>query len=146
MPRNAETDQGDVTAQSRSESPKRATFHWPEDAGRESQKQSECHDARDFREAPSSRLHGAAPETIAEIQQLTPSVWEYYKPEGILEELLVQKIVVETARYGRVVALEQREQPEPGYNLARVVHCLDRTSRYSTATSRALSIQGDRRT
>src|SRR5437016_8413629 len=31
-----------------------------------------------------------------------------------------------------------RSQPEPGYNLARVVHCLDRTSRYSTATSRAL--------
>ena len=49
-----------------------------------------------------------------------------------------KKIVVETARYGRVVALEQVEQPEPGYNLARVVHCLDRTSRYSTATSRAL--------
>ena len=39
---------------------------------------------------------------------------------------------------GRVVALEQLEQPEPGYNLARVVHCLDRTSRYSTATRRAL--------
>ena len=36
------------------------------------------------------------------------------------------------------MALEQLEQPEPGYNLARVVHCLDRTSRYSTATSRAL--------
>jgi len=63
---------------------------------------------------------------------------EYYKSERILEELLVQKIVVETARYGRVLALEHLEQPEPGYNLARVVHSLDRTSRYSTATSRAL--------
>jgi hypothetical protein len=61
-----------------------------------------------------------------------------HKPEGILKELLVQKIVVENARYGRVVALEQLEQPEPGNNLARVVHCLDRTSRYSTVTSRAL--------
>jgi len=46
--------------------------------------------------------------------------------------------VVETARYGRVLAFEQLEQPEPGYNLARVVHCLDCTSRYATATSRVL--------
>ena len=60
---------------------------------------------------------------------------DYYKPQGIVEEILVQKIVVETARYGRELALEQ---PAPGYNLTRVVHCLDRISRYSTATSRAL--------
>ena len=60
---------------------------------------------------------------------------DYYKPQGIVEEILVQKIVVETARYGRELALEQ---PAPGYNLTRVVHCLDRISRYSTTTSRAL--------
>jgi hypothetical protein len=29
---------------------------------------------------------------------------------GILEEFLVQKLVVETARYGRVLTLEQLEQ------------------------------------
>src|SRR6266566_4574541 len=93
----------------------------------------ECHDARDFREAVSSRSR-------ARDDCGNPGAG--WGPTGILqarlEELLVQKIVVETARYGRVVALEQVEQPEPGYNLARVVHCLDRTSRYSTATSRAL--------
>jgi len=83
-------------------------------------------------------LNGAKPETVAEIEELAAGLREHYKPEGILEELLVQKIIVETARYGRVLALEQLEQPEPGYNLGRVVHCLDRTSRYSTATSRAL--------
>ena len=45
----------------------------------------------------------------------------------------MQKILVGTAHHS-VVALEQLE---PGYNLLRV-HCLERTSRYSTATSRAL--------
>src|SRR5437667_2371710 len=93
----------------------------------------ECHDARDFREAVSSRSR-------ARDDCGNPGAG--WGPTGILqarlEELLVQKIVVETARYGRVVALEQVEQPEPGYNLARVVHCLDCTSRYATATSRAL--------
>lgn len=33
--------------------------------------------------------------------------------------LLVQKIVVETASCGCVLALEQLEQPEPGYDPAR---------------------------
>jgi len=70
-------------------------------------------------------LHGAAAETSAEVKELAAGLREHYKPEGILEELLVQKIAVESARNGRVVALEQ---PEPGYNPARVVHCLDRTS------------------
>jgi hypothetical protein len=60
---------------------------------------------------------------------------DHCKPQSIVQETLLQKIVIETAPYARVLALEQ---PEPGYSLARVVHCLDRTSRYSTATSRAL--------
>ena len=80
-------------------------------------------------------LDGATPETVAEIEELAAGLRDYYKPQGIVEEILVQKIVVETARYGRELALEQ---PAPGYNLTRVVHCLDRISRYSTATSRAL--------
>jgi len=49
--------------------------------------------------------------------------------------MLVQKIVIETARYGRILALEQ---PEPGRPRLYSLMCLDRTSRYSTATSRAL--------
>jgi hypothetical protein len=86
-------------------------------------------------------LSRATPETVSEIEELAAGLREYYEPEGILGEILVQKIIVENARYGRVLTLEQLEQleqPEPVYNLARVVHCLDRTSRYSTATSRAL--------
>jgi len=42
---------------------------------------------------------------------------------------------IETARYGRILALEQ---PEPGRPRLYSLMCLDRTSRYSTATSRAL--------
>ena len=57
-------------------------------------------------------LFGATPEMVAEIEELTAGLYEYFKPVGILEEILVQKIVVETARYGRVLALEQLEQPE----------------------------------
>jgi len=42
---------------------------------------------------------------------------------------------VVVARYGRILALEQ---PEPGRPRLYSLMCLDRTSRYSTATSRAL--------
>jgi len=44
--------------------------------------------------------------------------------------------VIETARYGRVLALEQ---PEPGATRPYLLHCLDKTMRYTTSTSRALS-------
>src|SRR6516225_4485415 len=50
-------------------------------------------------------LNGATPETVAEIQELAARLQD--------------------ARYGCVLALEQLQQPEPGYNLARVVHCRD---------------------
>ena len=43
-------------------------------------------------------LHGAAPETIAEILELATGLREHYKRKGMLEEILVQKIVVEPAR------------------------------------------------
>ena len=61
----------------------------------------------------------------------------YYSPQRALEAGRPHRAEnrSETARYGRVLALEQ---PEPGYSVARLLHCLDRTSRYSTATSRAL--------
>ena len=49
--------------------------------------------------------------------------------------MLIQRIVIETARYGRILALEH---PEPGRPRLYSLMCLDRTSRYSTATSRAL--------
>ena len=80
-------------------------------------------------------LEGAKPETIAEIEELAASLREHYDAQGVVEEMLVQKIVIETARYGRILALEQ---PEPGRPRLYSLMCLDRTSRYSTATSRAL--------
>jgi|SRR5215813_3831133 len=81
-------------------------------------------------------LNGAKPETVVEIEELAAGLREHYKPQGIVEEILVQKIVVETARYGRVLALEQ---PEPGATRAYLLHCLDKIMRYTTSTSRALS-------
>jgi hypothetical protein len=81
-------------------------------------------------------LDGATPETVTEIQELATSLREHYEPQGVLEEMLVQKIVIETARYGRIVALEHH--PEPDRPLMYSLVCLDHTSRYSTATSRAL--------
>jgi len=80
-------------------------------------------------------LDGATPETVAEIEELAAGLRDYYKPQGIVEEILVQKIVVETARYGRVLGLEQ---PEPGATRPYLLHCLDKVMRYTTSTSRAL--------
>src|SRR5215472_6263055 len=80
-------------------------------------------------------LDRATPETVAEIEELAAGLRDYYKPQGIVEEILVQKIVVETARYGRVLGLEQ---PEPGATRPYLLHCLDKVMRYTTSTSRAM--------
>src|SRR5215472_6245385 len=56
-------------------------------------------------------LDGATPQTVAEIEELAAGLRDYYNPQSIVEEILLQKIVIETARYGRVLLLEQ---PEPG--------------------------------
>ena len=66
---------------------------------------------------------GAKPETIAEIEELAASLRALRRP-GVVEEMLVQKIVIETARYGRILALEQ---PEPGRPRLYSLMCLDRT-------------------
>src|SRR6201981_3878154 len=57
----------------------------------------ECHDARDFREAVSSRSR--ARERLRKSRSWLGATGIL---QARLEELLVQKIVVETARYGRV--------------------------------------------
>jgi len=54
-------------------------------------------------------LNGATPETIEEMKALTAGLREHYHPVGMMEEILLQKILVETARYGRILGLEQRE-------------------------------------
>ena len=74
-------------------------------------------------------------EAVAATEELAAGLRDYYKPESIVEEILLQKIVIETARYGRVLALEQ---PEPGATRPYLLHCLDKVMRYTTSTSRAL--------
>ena len=80
-------------------------------------------------------LSGAEPEAIEEIELLAAGLRKHYKPKGIVEKILVQKIIVETARYGRVLSLEE---PEPFSSRLDMVHCLDRIVRYTTSTSRVL--------
>ncbi|MGB2900661.1 MAG: hypothetical protein WBB89_15455 [Candidatus Acidiferrum sp.] len=81
-------------------------------------------------------LNGAAPETVAEIEALATGIREHCKPQGMLEEILVQKIVVETARYGRVLGFEHQQLTrDHAFHLSRAVDCIDR---YTTSTSRAL--------
>ena len=74
-------------------------------------------------------------EAVAATEELAAGLRDYYKPESIVEEILLQKIVIETARYGRVLGLEQ---PEPGATRPYLLHCLDKVMRYTTSTSRAL--------
>ena len=81
-------------------------------------------------------LNGAAPETVAEIQALISAVREHYKPQGPLEEILVQKVVVEAARYDRILGFEHEQIARPhAFHISRGVDCI---SRYTTSTSRAL--------
>jgi len=80
-------------------------------------------------------LSGATPEAIEEIELLAASLWEHYEPDDIVEEILVQKIIVETVRYGRSLAFEE---PEPFSSRPDLLHCLDSIGRYTTSTSRAL--------
>jgi hypothetical protein len=80
-------------------------------------------------------LNGAAPETIAEVEALAAGIQEHYQPVGMVEEILVQKIVVETARYGRILGLEQQELARRHAFFGAAV---DRVGRYTTSTSRGL--------
>jgi hypothetical protein len=80
-------------------------------------------------------LNGAAPETVAEMEVLAAGIQEHYQPVGMVEEILVQKIVVETARYGRILGVEQQELARAN---AFFNGAIDRVGRYATSTSRAV--------
>jgi hypothetical protein len=80
-------------------------------------------------------LNGAAPEAVAEIEALAEGIREHYHPVGVLEEILVQKIVVETARYDRVLGFEPQVLTRQH---AFMLPGVDRLARYTTSTSRAL--------
>jgi hypothetical protein len=80
-------------------------------------------------------LREAAPETVEEIAALAEGIREHYQPVGMLEKLLVEKIVIEASRYGRILGLEQQElaRKYAFFNAA-----IDRVGRYASSTSRAL--------
>jgi len=80
-------------------------------------------------------LNQAEPETVAEIETLAVGIQEHYQPVGMVEEILVQKIVVETARYGRILGVEQQELARANAFFSSAV---DRVGRYAISTSRAL--------
>lgn len=80
-------------------------------------------------------LNGAAPEAVSEIEALTAGIHEHFQPLGALEEMLVQKIVVEAARYDRVLGFEHQQLTREHAFHLRAVDCI---GRYTAATSRAM--------
>lgn len=80
-------------------------------------------------------LNGATPETVAELETLSAGIRAHYQPIGMLEEILMQKIVVEAARYGRVLGFEHQQLTCEHAFHRRAIDCIDR---YTTSTSRAL--------
>lgn len=81
-------------------------------------------------------LDRARPETITEIESLAEAIREHYEPVGMLEDLLVQKIVIELARDHRVLGVEQEFDGDASPML--LVARLGLMARYTTSTSRAL--------
>jgi hypothetical protein len=81
-------------------------------------------------------LYGASAEDVAEMEAAIQEMRDYYQPVGKLEEMLVEKIVVECARYARILGLEEQElsRKHAFFGVG-----LDRFGRYSTSTNRALS-------
>lgn len=82
---------------------------------------------------------------------LARRVWEQYRPEGFLEEFLVEKIVTEMVRYARVIGHEQRRL---GYITGFLSVDIDKILRYTTSSERQLMrsirelerVQGARKT
>jgi hypothetical protein len=80
-------------------------------------------------------VSGATPETVEEMKRLAAGFWEHYQPVGMIEEMLVEKLCIETARYSRVMRLELDELARrhaffgPG---------VDRVGRYGANVNRAL--------
>ena len=81
-------------------------------------------------------LEGANDEEVAEMELLVQEIRDYYQPVGKLEEMLVEKIVVENVRYARILGFERQEfsRAHAFFNPA-----VDRVGRYATSMNRALS-------
>jgi hypothetical protein len=81
-------------------------------------------------------LQGAADEEVSEIELLAQEIRDCYQPVGKLEEMLVEKIVVENVRYARILGFEQQEFSR---DCAFFNPAVDRVGRYATSLNRALS-------
>ena len=81
-------------------------------------------------------LQRASAEAVAEMETLIRELRDHYQPVGKLEEMLVEKIGVESARYASILGFEEQVllQDYTFYNV-----CFDRFGRYTTSTNRALS-------
>lgn len=67
--------------------------------------------------------------------KLSARVRGHYRPQGVIAEFLVEKIVTEMVRFGRMIGHEQQEldRQHPFYNSA-----IDKILRYSTTSERQL--------
>ena len=81
-------------------------------------------------------LQGADGEEVAEIELLVQEIRDYYQPIGKVEEMLVEKIVVENVRYARILGFERQEFSR---DCAFFNSAVDRVGRYATSMNRALS-------
>jgi len=81
-------------------------------------------------------LQGADDEEVAEIELLVQEIRDCYQPVGKLEEILVEKIVVENVRYARILGFERQEFSR---DCAFFNAAVDRVGRYATSMNRALS-------
>lgn len=81
-------------------------------------------------------LLGASAEAVVEMETLIRELRDHYQPVGKLEEMWVEKIGVESARYARILGFEEQELSRefPFFNVG-----VDRFGRYTTSTNRALS-------
>jgi hypothetical protein len=70
-----------------------------------------------------------------ETKELGMQIWSYYAPVGFMEELLVEKIVCESVRYGRLLGYEREEF---GRRHAFFNPAVDRVLRYQGAINRQL--------
>jgi hypothetical protein len=80
-------------------------------------------------------LSGSTRETAEEIKKLAAGFWEHYRPVGLIEEMLVEKLCIETVRYSRVLRLEIDELARKHAFFGPGV---DRVGRYGTNVNRAL--------
>lgn len=81
-------------------------------------------------------LQGASTEAVQEMETLIRELRDYYQPVGKMEEMLVEKVAIEYARYARILGAEQQVLAREH---AFFYVTVDRFARYATSTNRALS-------